>query len=129
MATATAVLSGQLRWLSACLCRVNTGSTTYPVLRLLFLSVDCNSHAGCSRSGGFYLVWPLLCVCVCAVHPCKLGSASGIYFAVKGIINLTLGRVASYLKKGGVFPSAACQRSACVDVFECVCDSNNCSNP
>jgi hypothetical protein len=56
VAPVTAVISRRLRWLSVCLCRVNTGSTTYPAVRLLFLSVDFNSRVGCSRFGGFYLV-------------------------------------------------------------------------
>jgi hypothetical protein len=79
VASATVVLSRRLRWLSVHLCRVCTGSTTYPTLCLLFLYVDCNTRAGCSRSVRCNLVWPF-CMCVCC-----------IYFNVKGVINLTSG--------------------------------------
>jgi hypothetical protein len=77
---------------------VSTGPTTYPALRLPFLFIECNSRAGCSRCRRV-LPRMNLVLCVCAVLPCKLGSASCICLAIKGVINLTSGLLAFYLKK------------------------------
>lgn len=68
--------------------RVSTGPTTYPVVRLLFLFVDCNSCAGCSRCRWMFPRMNIV-LCVCAVLTRKLGSASCICFAIKTVINLT----------------------------------------
>jgi hypothetical protein len=71
-------------------------NTARPVFALprssLALAVSLIPAPGCSSLLARFL-------CVGVVLPCKLGSALCILFAVDGVINLTLGRLAFYLKK------------------------------
>jgi hypothetical protein len=64
------------------------GPTTYPAVRLLFLFVDYNNRAGCSRYRRMFPRMNLI-LYVSAVLTRKLGSTSCICFAIKGVINLT----------------------------------------